>query len=58
MARGWKNVHQKTQTKRSLEWGPSAIHPLYPGEQNPSGSPEFIAVSPFVRLTEKKKMKN
>lgn len=54
IARGWKNVHQE---ENPLNGAPSAIHPPNPGEQNPSGSPEFIAVSPAVRLTDNKTIK-
>jgi hypothetical protein len=48
----------KNQNHDGLRWGPSATHPRHPGEQNPSGSPEFVAVSPFLRRTENRKMKD
>ena len=54
--RGWKNVDPKKQNKRLCEEVPSATHPLDPGEQNPTGSPEFVAVSPQYASQQKEKM--
>ena len=46
----------KKQNKRLCEEVPSATHPLDPGEQNPTGSPEFVAVSPQYASQQKEKM--
>jgi hypothetical protein len=46
----------KNKTKGYMMGSPRQLIPLGPGEQNPSGSPEFVAVSPYCTLKEKEKM--
>ena len=46
--RGWKNVLPKIGSSTPTIGAPPATHPLHPGEQDPAGSPEFVAGSPNI----------